>query len=308
MDEFELIRTLWQNPSNSRTDVVVGIGDDAAIIDPPANTHLVITTDACIEGVHFHAHSEPKVIARRAFMRTLSDLAAMGATPAWFTLNLTTPTNDLVWLQSFRDELLQLAYQVGAQLIGGDTTQGSLAMHLMACGYLPKNTGLLRSKAKVGDLIVVSGTLGGASAALNNPSPELQRYYDAPTARLQLGQDLLSIANACIDISDGLTQDLNHILTASQVGATLQLAAIPCASQATLQNALSGGDDYELCFTVDPGKQNQLSRLANKHTLPLTIIGTIESTPGLRAQDAAGQIKAISIDGYQHFREQAKHE
>ena len=299
VDEFQLIQRLWQKQNLRRDDVLLGIGDDAAIVNV-ANQHtLAITTDACLAGVHFFQDTHPKVVARRAFMRTMSDLAAMGAKPAWFTQNITIEKIDLDWLQIYRDELIQLAELLQMQLIGGDMSQGPFAIHLTAFGLLAKNTGLTRAGAKVGDLIVVSGELGGAADYVQNRTSEMQHYYDAPTARIELGMALLNIATACIDISDGLAQDLNHILMASQVGATLDLSAIPKAKNTTLQNALQGGDDYELCFTIPENKKDQLAELAQQLKLPLTIIGEIEHPLGLRDV----HLNEIPIKGFKHYEQ-----
>ncbi|WP_069470888.1 thiamine-phosphate kinase [Candidatus Marithrix sp. Canyon 246] len=303
MSEFDLINRFFKQKFPTRKDVILGIGDDAALCTAPAGMQLVMAMDTLVEGVHFPIDTKPEDIAYKALAVNLSDLAAMGATPAWMTLALTCPKVDESWLARFSQGLLDLATAADISLIGGDTTRGSLTITIQVTGFV--ELALLRSAAKVGDGIYVTGTLGDAGLGLAavekriKLAPEMQNYAESrlnkPTARLKESQNLIGIANACIDVSDGLVADLNHILTASKVGASLNVETLPLSkalqsiNRATaLELALTAGDDYELCFTMPDHK---------KLSIAATRIGTIEEQLGLRC----GKAFSGKISGYQHF-------
>jgi len=312
LNEFDLIARYFKSPALSREDVLVGIGDDAAIVKILPNQQLAITTDTLVSDVHFFHETPAADIAYKSLAVNLSDLAAMGATPAWFTLALTLPQVDHHWLHAFSKELFLLANSVNIALIGGDTTKGPLSITIQVMGFIPLQKGLLRSSAKPGDKIYVTGTLGDAGLALQEykmghlkQSPHADFLWQRlmrPTPRLAIGKALRDIASSCIDISDGLAADLNHILEASGVGAKLDIAKLPLSpalqaidhKQASLL-ALTAGDDYELCFTVPPHKEQLLTeRLGHYQS-----IGIITQQPGLC--DNEGNALHLAKKGWQHF-------
>lgn len=316
--EFELITHYFSQSFPKRPEVAVGIGDDAALCTVPPTMQLAISVDTLVAGVHFPLTTSPFDIGYKSLAVNLSDMAAMAATPTWFTLALTCPHVNESWLQGFTEGLLELATATQVCLIGGDTTRGPLTITIQIMGFVPTGMALLRRGATVGDGIYVTGTLGEAGLAL------LQRTHDQlylaselqdrvelrlnrPTPRLQEGLALRGIASSAIDISDGLLADLGHILTASGVGATLQLTDLPLSPlmckhlslQTTWQLALSAGDDYELCFTVPPHQEKRLAVALPPHSY--TRIGTIEKALGLRCIDHEGQLFIPSQKGYDHF-------
>jgi thiamine-monophosphate kinase len=307
--EFNLINRFFKQKFPIRKDVVLGIGDDAALCTAPAGMQLVMAMDTLVEAVHFPINTKPEDIAYKALAVNLSDLAAMGATPAWMTLALTCPKVDEVWLRRFSQGLLELATAAEISLIGGDTTRGSLTVTIQVTGFVEPELALQRNAAQPGDAIYVTGTLGDAGLGLAAIEKritlysEMQNYVESrlnrPTPRLKEGKQLIGIANACIDISDGLLADLNHILTASKVGATLNLENLPLSKalqsidrKTAVELALAAGDDYELCFTVPANK---------KPLIAATRIGTIEQQLGLRCLDKQGKIFASEKYGYEHF-------
>jgi thiamine-monophosphate kinase len=305
MNEFNLIKQYFTQQHSQRTDVVLGVGDDGAIVKAPSNQDIIITTDTLISDVHFPATTSAFDIGYKALAVNLSDLAAMGATPAWITLALTLPEVNEAWLNDFSKGLFTLAAQHQVQLIGGDTTRGPLSITIQALGFTPPKQALRRDQAKTGDLIYVSNTLGDAAAAIdllkkNQPVPnELLTRLNRPEPRVKLGEQLRHVAHAAIDISDGLAADLNHILTNSGVGAILYVDQIPLSTMllATVSTAeaiafaLNGGDDYELCFTAPP----------NKKIVHGQCIGEITQTLGLDLRFTDGKKYNGKITGYQHF-------
>lgn len=318
LSEFELIQRCFaeQAASPLNTDVVLGIGDDCAILSPPAGQHLLVSVDTMVAGVHFPESLPPAQIASRCLAVNLSDLAAMGAKPAWFTLALTLPDANESWLRDFSRGLFALANRHGISLVGGDTTRGPLSITIQVQGYAPSGQALRRDGAQSGDQIYVSGSLGDAGAGLElslagnyDESNFLVRRFISPEPRLALGQNLLGVASAAIDISDGLLADLGHILTRSQVGAELQVDQLPVSTE--LQThvgearaqalALSAGDDYELCFCVPSNKAGQIEAIAEGQAVALTPIGLITTAPELRVVDSAGQPIELPRAGYQHF-------
>lgn len=312
MNEFELIKHYFHELSNQDKNVVVGIGDDAAVLDIPKGYQLLVSTDTLVYGVHFLKSDHAFDIAYKSLMVNISDIVAMGGTPKWATLSLTLPDNDDSWLQAFSNGLKKGLDDYSLSLIGGDTTKGSLSITISLLGIVPYNKAIKRQGAKENDIIMVSGDLGGAALAIskdlkfNNKDKEiLQRKLLHPMPNVKLGQALIDKANSAIDISDGLSQDLGHILNASNLGATIELHQIPTHPlvkkyklKKVYELALFGGDDYELCFTVPSIEAaNYFSEKFNA-----TKIGIIEKKPGLRGIDDKGQIHDIEIKGYNHFR------
>ncbi|BBB24102.1 thiamine-monophosphate kinase [Isorropodon fossajaponicum endosymbiont JTNG4] len=309
MNEFSLIETYFNWDSSNLVNL--GIGDDCAVIDIDANYQLVTSVDTLIEGVHFPSNTSASDIAYKALAVNLSDLAAMGARAKYLTLALTLPNTNKKWLSQFSTSLKSLADEFGIVLVGGDTTRGALSITINVTGVVEKNKALLRSSAQVGDLIFVSNTIGDAAYAWkqlqNNqaPSEHVINQFNRPKPQLFLGRQLPDIANACIDISDGLEQDLTHILTRSNVGASINLDDIPLTNEvkAYIKKTndwcliLAGGDDYELCFTVPVKNMNLLKALQNKNNITVTQIGIIN--------DSMVLTKIGSFDrpccSYQHF-------
>ncbi|RUA06383.1 MAG: thiamine-phosphate kinase [Gammaproteobacteria bacterium] len=301
MTEFELIERYF--------DWGEGIGDDCALIEVDAHQQLVATVDTLIEGVHFPKETNAHDIAYKALAVNLSDLSAMGATPLYFTLALTLPAMNEKWLQDFSCTLKTLAQTYNIRLVGGDTTKGALSITINATGVV-KGQALMRSGAKVGDSIFVSNTIGDAALAWQQmqmqqvPSVDLLKQLNCPEPQINLSQALLGVANSCIDISDGLQQDLSHILTRSKVGATINVDALPLSNEVTqhINNtddwciALAGGDDYELCFTVSKAQLDSIQSIEKELGIVLTKIGMITNGQGLI-------IKGLNetCQSYRHF-------
>ena len=323
LSEFSLIDKFFAARKSLRPDVAVGIGDDAAVVDVPPGEQLVVAADTLVAAVHFPEATAPADIGHKALAVNLSDLAAMGARPAWATLALTLPAADEAWLAAFARGFFALAERTGVELIGGDTTRGPLTVSVQIMGLVPQGRALLRSGARPGDRIFVSGTLGDAGLALrllerggadaSARDESLAARLDRPEPRVELGAALRGLATAAIDLSDGLLADLGHILERSGVGATLWVDRLPrsAAFCARVENAgapgwyelpLSAGDDYELCFTVAAERAEAVRALSEELALPLTWIGEIESAPGLRCRHQDGRDFAPPSSGYEHFR------
>lgn len=318
MREFDLIRRLqdvFESPAaTGGAPCVIGIGDDAAVLDPPADKQLVVCADTLVEGVHFPAGTSARALGHKALAVNLSDLAAMGAEPAWFLLALTLPAVDPEWLDEFAQGMAALAHRSGIHLAGGDTTSGPLNVCVTAIGLVNPGHALTRGGARPGDRVVVSGTPGRAAQALgvlqNGGEPEAaaRRALEFPEPRLALGRALIGRATACIDISDGLLADLGHVLEKSAVGARLELGALPCDGDlAELPQEqrwplqLAGGDDYELCFTLPPGEVDSLDRLAGETGAVLSVVGEVTAEPGLVICKPDGGVYVPPATGYQHF-------
>jgi len=319
LNEFELIESFFAANTPARNDVITGIGDDAAILAVPPGQQLVTTTDVLVAGIHFPENTEPEDIGYKSLAVSLSDLAAMGATPAWFTLTLCLPAVDEDWLAAFSRGLFTLARDYELALVGGDTVRGPLVIGVQAHGFVPEGEALLRSGAGVGDTIYISGTLGAAAIGLLTRQGKLdltvterqnaQAKLDRPLPRVREALALRACVSACIDISDGLIADLGHILIASDVGARVQLSQVPvdpvCVAHASGDErwrlALTRGDDYELCFTVPPAKQNQFESIADSNPGLYSAIGEIEAAPGLRLVDGNGKIVQLPATGHNHF-------
>ncbi|MET0027811.1 MAG: thiamine-phosphate kinase [Candidatus Thiodiazotropha sp.] len=318
--EFALIRRYFSQLTNTRPDVLLGIGDDAALTRPPGNCQLATSVDTLVSGVHFLETVSPESLGHKALAVNLSDLAAMGAEPAWVTLALTLPRIDDQWLEDFARGFSRLAQAHAVQLIGGDTTRGPLSMTVQVQGFLPDGVALRRDTARVGDDIYVTGTLGDAALGLYylqhglTDAPEtadLVKRLERPQPRVAAGLAIRDLAHSAIDLSDGLAADLGHILDASGVGARVALAHLPCCvavsdamrSRGDWSLAVSGGDDYELCLTAPVDARPALAALSRSLDLPITRIGQVEAEPGLRWYDDAGQPWHPEHGGYDHFTE-----
>lgn len=316
MNEFELIRTFFAHQPLTRADVVTGIGDDAALLRAPPGQLLAVTSDLLVAGVHFFPDVNPVSLGHKALAVNLSDLAAMGAEPAWFLLNLTLPRVDTQWLEQFCRGMFALACEYNVQLVGGDTARGPLAIAIEAHGFVPEVKALRRSGAQAGDQIYVTGTLGDAALALRQCRGEVRlaerdlavvmERLDRPVPRVHEGTALRGIAHSAIDISDGLLADLGHILASSQVGARIFLDRIPVSTvsrsylkETGWETVLAGGDDYELCCTVPKKNVAALERL--DFACGFHCIGEIEPQLGLRVMDESGILYHPKGTGHDHF-------
>ncbi|QWT20384.1 thiamine-phosphate kinase [Bacillus sp. NP157] len=314
--EFDLIDRIRRHTDVHRDDVVTGIGDDAAVVAVPAGRELAIAVDTLIEGVHFPVGTAPADIGWKALAVNLSDLAAMGATPAWALLALSLPSADEDFIDGIARGFAELATPYRLALVGGDTTRGPLTLTVTVHGFISPGEALLRSGARVGDAVMVTGTLGDAAAGLRclaeadaTPYATLVERLNRPTPRVSAGQALRGKASACIDISDGLVADLGHICKQSGVGAEIDAAMLPRSSAMlthfhdadAIDFALSGGDDYELCFTVPFDKANDVAADLARVGGGATRIGRIVEGSGVRVIDASGEARMPSRDGWNHF-------
>lgn len=317
MNEFSLIEHFFQSIPSSRQEVKLGIGDDAAIIDVPEGMELLVSSDTLVANTHFLPEWDAFDIAYKAVMVNVSDIAAMGGEPCWISLSLTLPMLESAWLSRFSNGLKTAVQQHHLALIGGDTTQGPLSISITIHGFAPKGTSVRRSGAQPGDNVYISGVLGGAALAVKHLHTESLSFKDKailmeklnrPKPRVDLADILRCFASAAIDISDGLSSDLNHICTASGVRAELDLKLIPVHPLVThyqvndpIDFALNGGDDYELCFTVPYEKEPFLLEALRKNSIPCYAVGKILPGSGLWAKDKQGKTSPINIAGYQHF-------
>lgn len=304
-------------PGCDAAGCLVGIGDDGAVLDVPSHSELVVCTDTLVAGVHFPAVTSPAAIGHKALAVNLSDLAAMGAEPAWFFMALTLPSGDPAWLDSFAQGMANLAARARITLAGGDLSSGPMSITVTALGLVERGEALVRSGAGEGDLIVVSGTLGAASHALRmiqrgeDPGPLDREALEYPSPRLELAQALRGVATACIDISDGLMADLGHILEQSRVGAAINLDSLPgplsirdLSEEDRWFLQLAGGDDYELCFTIPPESVARLAEMSRSCGVELTVIGVINERTGLEFKTSNGGSYKPDFTAYQHFDEQ----
>ncbi len=321
MGEFELIERFFHRQGRpARPGVALGVGDDCALLQPAPGMQLAVSTDMLVEGRHFLATTDPARLGHKALAVNLSDLAAAGARPLAFTLALALPSVDGDWLAAFSKGLFALADAHGCELVGGDTTRGPLCIGITVFGEVPAGSALLRSGARPGDDLYASGTLGDARLALEVFRGTLALPPDAfafarlrmeePAPRVALGQALRGIASAAIDVSDGLAGDLQHVLRASGVGASLDLQAasallgvrgvdVPEAQR--LEAILAGGDDYELAFTAPVARRDAVAAAAAASATPVTRIGRIEPEPGLRCLDADGRPRPLRLRSFDHF-------
>lgn len=318
--EFSLIERI-RTRTRARADVVLGIGDDAALLQPRAGEQLVVTADTLNSGVHFPAETPPYDIGWKTLAVNLSDLASMSARPSWCVLALSLPDAETAWVDAFADGFFALADLHDIVLVGGDTTRGPLSLSVTAMGQVAAGTALRRDAAQVGDDIWVSGTLGDAAVALRawqagtldvrSPAGDAQVDYlrqrlARPTPRVALGTALVGIARAAVDISDGLLADLGHICERSGVGAQIDPEQLPISAAARARiglahardAALRGGDDYELCFTAAPTQRGALAELSARLALPLTRIGAI-----IAGKDVSTGSESTGPSGYEHFNE-----
>lgn len=320
MKEFELIKHFFTKQTVKRKDVVFGIGDDCAVLTPIENQNLVVTTDTLVAGVHFPFDTSPRAIGHKAVAVNLSDIAAMGAKPSWLSLAITLPDIDESWLLEFSQGVFELCEFYNVELIGGDTTQGPLSITITAQGFTPKGTYLSRSGAKSGDWLYVTGDLGDAALALQQITGkvELEPQYidtirnklDYPRPRVLAGQTIREYASAAIDLSDGLIADLGHICQASNVGANVVLDALPLSdimrdsllAEDAIALALSGGDDYELLFTVSEDNKVGMETAMSHAATFVTCIGQINASQTI---STTLNNKPISIKtvGFEHFSE-----
>ena len=318
--EFGLIEKYFYKRTINRKDVALGIGDDCALLNMPEGQQLATTTDTLVEGVHFLSCVTPEDLAWKAIAVNVSDLAAMGAEPAWLSLSITLPEVDNHWLEAFSKSFFDYANYYGLQLIGGDTTSGPLSITIQAMGFVPPHSASFRSGAKPGDLIYVTGNIGDAGLGLailtgkhHTESKQHAAYlmdrFNRPTPRVAIGIALRQIASAAIDISDGLAGDLPHLLDASKAGAIIDLDSLPlsesllaeCNFEQAIEYALSSGDDYELCFTVPEDKIKQLEKALESTTCRFTKIGRV--TGGKKIQfTEKGQKVDLQLSGYLHFK------
>jgi thiamine-monophosphate kinase len=326
MAEFDLIALIQDRCSIDREDVHLGIGDDAALLAVPSGQLLAVSTDTLVAGVHFPQSSKAYDIGWKALAVNLSDLAAMGATPAWATLALTLPQADAHWVGEFADGFAALAREFKLALVGGDTTQGPLSITVTVHGFVPEGAALLRGGARAGDAVFVTGTLGDAAAGLrcldknDNETGRLMSVpastrealierLNRPTPRVAQGQALRGRASACIDVSDGLLADLGHVCTASRVGAEIDVESLPKSSAllAVFDSAaqrvfqLTGGDDYELCFTAAESEAALLLGDLARGGCAATRIGRIVAELGVRVRDHSGNPVAFARPGWEHF-------
>lgn len=321
MNEFELIQHFFTRSACAQggENIPLGIGDDCALLQIPTGHYCAVSTDSLVSGVHFPKDSPPFLLGQRVLAVAVSDLAAMGAKPLGFTLAITLEQIDTPWLQAFSEGLSTMAQHCAIALIGGDTTRGPLAMTVTVMGAVPANHGLLRSGAQVGDLLCVSGPLGAAAAALPfvlgqvaadtvpaEAQQQLLAAYWTPQPQLELGRWLLGKASAALDISDGLLADCGHIAKASKVALQIEQARVPIAAAVlrtvgdadALQCALSGGDDYQLAFTI---AASYLEALQQRFTA-VQVIGRVSAGQGVQLLDSAGQSIKCAHLGYQHFQ------
>lgn len=322
MNEFAAIQHFFTRSSHPlRSDVKLGIGDDAALLQPPPGQLLAMTTDTLVSGRHFPEQTCAADIAHKALAVNLSDLAAMGATPAWILLALTLPELSDIWLDGFTKSFFQLMDRFACQLVGGDLTQGPLSITIQAIGFVSPQNVLRRQGAQPGDLIYVTGHLGDAGLALaclekphlfsltSGQQQTLLQRLNRPEPRVASGLALSGLASSAIDISDGLAADLTHLLQASQVGAIIQTAQLPLSpilktfpAASAWSWALSAGDDYELCFTVPREKQSFLAEALKDSGCSYHLIGEITQGDTLQVLTPEKNSFSFPSRGFEHFK------
>jgi thiamine-monophosphate kinase len=318
LDEFGIIRRHFYRDAPVRDDVVAGIGDDAAVLQAPAGQELVLCTDTLVAGRHFPGSTAPDAIGHKALAVNLSDLAAMGAEPAWVTLALTLPDYDEAWMDAFMQGFFRLADRCQVALVGGDTTRGPLSVTVQATGFVPSGQALMRHGAQPGDHVYVTGTLGDAGLALlrgEQAAGDLRQRLDYPEPRLQAGLALRGLATAAIDVSDGMLADLGHLLERDRLGASIETDLLPrsVAFENAIRQAgadaeslandlpLSAGDDYELCFTAQAADEAAVMATFASLDCGCTRIGIVEQQPGIRCLRANSIAYLPAFTGYNHF-------
>jgi thiamine-monophosphate kinase len=314
ISEFQIIERYFEQTGPLREDVVLGIGDDAAVLEVSAGQQLVVAMDTLVAGRHFNQQSSAFDIGYKSLAVNLSDLAAMGARPAWATLSLTLPEADERWLEAFAEGFFQLAGRYQVDLVGGDTTRGPLSITVQVSGLVESGKALRRDSAQPGQRLFVTGTPGDAAYALRQlkaggeVDAELLERLNRPQPRVDFGLALADIGGAAVDISDGLLADLGHVVGASRCGAMLWVDRIPRSrrlrgkpADAVLACQLQGGDDYELCFALDAHGVAAARRFAARQKLLITEIGVIEREPGIRCRHDDGSLYMPRGRGYDHF-------
>ena len=317
LSEFDLITRYFNRPTRH---TMLGVGDDAALLALTPGHELAASTDTMVEGVHFFPEVEPDSLGHKALAVNLSDMAAMGARPKWAMLALTVPKAEEAWFEGFARGFFALAAEHDVDLIGGDTARGPRNICVQIMGEVPQGRALRRDGARVGDDVWVSGHVGDAAAAVAHLKGALRLSgavlahclvrLNRPVPRVALGRMLIGVANSAIDISDGLLGDLGHICERSGVGAAIEFAAIPCSAElmplrghALVTRAiLTGGDDYELCFTAVAGRRSEIEALSAQAGLVLTRIGRIVAGTGIVVADEAGKAMGAKDGGFDHFR------
>lgn len=314
--EFDVIARHFTRPA---ANAVLGVGDDCALVDVSNGMDLAVSVDTMVSGTHFFPDVDPENLGHKALAVNLSDMAAMGAMPYWAMLALTLPSVDHDWLAAFAKGFFDLAEEFNVSLIGGDTTRGPLTLTVTIMGEVPASAALRRSGAKVGNDIWVSGYIGDAALAIAHRHGKLvltevdyreavMRLYE-PTPRVGLGQALRGLATSAIDVSDGLLADLGHICSLSNVGATVELGAIPVspigarhiAAEAGRNAVVAGGDDYELCFTANPNSRESIEELTRMLGVPLTRIGQVKRGKGVSLLGTDGKPVKVDGRGFDHF-------
>jgi len=315
--ESQLIERYFRELGASRPDTVLGIGDDAALLRVPGECELALTTDALVEGVHFLPGAPARALGHRALAVNLSDIAAMGATPAWALLSLNLPAVDHAWLQEFAAGFGALARRHQVALVGGNLSRGALSITVQLAGLVPAGQALRRSGARAGDELYLSGSVGdaacglqllrGAAAGSAAEAAWLQQRFEYPTPRVALGEALRGIASACIDVSDGVYIDATRLLAASGCGATVEIDCLPLSQPLAhalgsdaWRSALCGGEDYELCFSIAPARAGALGAIATHTGQALTRIGALHAGSALTLT-AAGSVMQFSPSGFDHF-------
>ncbi|WP_348944982.1 thiamine-phosphate kinase [Chitinibacter sp. FCG-7] len=323
MNEFDLIARYFTRPTLPLQHADLGVGDDAALMSVSAGHQLAVSADMLVAGRHFFADADPERLGHKCLAVNLSDLAAMGARPTWFTLSLALPQINPDWLAAFSRGLFALADEHQIELVGGDTTRGPLTIAIQVAGEVPQGRAMLRSGAQVGDDIWVTGPLGGAAAAVMHRTGRAQLpvdiarqcdlRLDLPQPRVAFGRAIAAYAHAALDISDGLAGDLRHICQRSQCRAQIRIDDVPAAPQLShlpaalaLEAKLAGGDDYELCFTAPQSARQQIAAIATHCGLSASRIGSIlpasAQTEPLQFLDSNDQPLALSFGGFDHFK------
>lgn len=324
-NEFDIINYYFAQQQLQRDDVVLAIGDDCALVDVPVNYHVAVSTDSLVVGTHFLADADPALVAYKALASNLSDLAAMGATPAWVSLALTLPTIDEAWLAPFCHSFFELANKYNIQLIGGDTTKGPLSITLTVQGLVPRGQALTRRGAQVGDDVYVTGNLGDSAAGLalilNQSSSQqysanlvttlVDRHFKAQP-RVNVGEALRGIASAALDISDGVIADVKHIAQGSEVAIDIDVEQLPLSAellafcgedrQRAQQLALTSGEEYELCFTASVANRDALKAALAHTNVKYSCIGKVKAGSGLSLLQL-GKPLTWQLSGWDHFVE-----
>ncbi len=321
MKEFELINSYFVDRGPKRKDVILGVGDDAALTKVPEDNLLVVATDTMVEGIHFFKDAPAKSIGHKCLAVNLSDFAAMGAEPAWASIAMTLPNSDEAWIKEFTDGLFEIAEYYNVQIIGGDTTQGPLTVTVSIKGFIREEKALLRSGAKIGDWVYVTGQLGDAALTVANKLGQIdldanlaalsEQKFNYPSARIAAGHVLRHAATSAIDVSDGLMQDLAHILKASDVSAELFVDKLPISPSVksmlpedkAIELALIGGEDYELLFTLPEEQKAFLEQNATAMGVEYTCIGQIKgaANSNITLLKDGESYPMPSRQGFQHF-------